>query len=67
MSPDKITTRDAQKFNYKFERDVHNFKYLDITINNANNSLEGMKIKETAVDKCKYGLARIFMPKTSIA
>lgn len=60
MSPDEITTL---KFSYKFKRDVHNFKYLDITINSANNSLKKIKIKKTAMSKCSYGLSSVFISK----
>lgn len=49
MSPDKITTRDTLKFNYKFKRDAHYFKYLDITINSTHNSLKEIKIKKKAM------------------
>lgn len=58
--PDKITTL---KFSCRFKRDVHNFKYLDIKINSANNSLKEIKIKKTAMSKCNYVLSSVFISK----
>ena len=41
---------------------IHNFKYLEITINSKNNHDE-IKIRATAANKCYYGVTKILKSK----